>query len=77
MASTKAEIQLPYYDLEVAWSENGGVARTYVNITVSNQDGQGLPDPDAVADALRDWYSAQTGYVSSTLRRVETSSTTL
>ena len=77
MALNQTPVNLPYYELEVFWSGDGGSSR--VLLTSDNVDGSpnGGPAPDDVADALRDWFVARSGYQSHTLRKIESTTTNL
>lgn len=78
-ANTQTIIGSTRYELEVSWSDNGGLAKTYLTIgtadTLDNTTPH--PDPDTVAQAVEAWFATQVGYVSSTLTRIDLATTPL
>lgn len=65
-----------HYEIEVVWSDNGGLPRTYATVYADTVDNEVQhPSSQDAAIALRDWYATQPGYVSSTVNLVATSVT--
>lgn len=74
MANLQQSPSVAHYELEIKWSDNGGLATSRATVFSDTLDNEvAHPTPEDVARALRDWYAAQAGYVSSKLYYVGTS----